>query len=93
MNENLNGIEIRKSSQILPIWKGKNISDTYGKKPVLNYAGNPVFAELYALKEYSENGFNGVWADTFRNKFRTELPEKNEPEITLPEFVSETLKK
>ncbi|QTD36343.1 VRR-NUC domain-containing protein [Polaribacter batillariae] len=93
MNEILNGIEIKKTFQLIPVWKGKEILDTYGKKPVLNYNGIPLFAELYALRKYKEKGFEGVWADTFRNKFRSELPEKNEPKIILPEFISEKLNK
>jgi hypothetical protein len=93
MKENLNGKEIKKSFRKLPIWKGKPISDSYGNKPVLEFNGVPVFAELYALREYKENGFDGVWADSYRNRFRTELPEKNEPKISLPEFVNEKLNK
>ncbi len=91
MTENLNNIEIRKSFQELPIWTGVEIEDTYGNKPVLDYKGTPLFAELFALKMFKEKGFNGVWADTYRQTFRTELPEKKEPKITLPDFVKNQL--
>ena len=91
MTENLNNIEIRKSFQELPIWTGAEIEDTYGNKPVLDYKGTPLFAELFALRIFKEKGFNGVWADSYRKTCRTELPEKKEPKITLPDFVKNQL--
>lgn len=91
MTENLKGFEIRKSFQLLPLWKGEPIQNTYGNKPVLNYNGKPLFAELFALRQFNEKGYNGVWADTYRRKFRTELPEVNEPIIQLPVFIQEKL--
>lgn len=87
MTENLNGIEVVKTYQELPIWKGADILDTYGNKAVLDFEGDPVFAELFALRSFIKKGFNGVWADTFRRTFRTELPEKKEPKVPLPDFV------
>ena len=87
MFESINGKEVGKSFQKLKIWKGIKIGDSYGNKTVLDYDGNPLFAELYALRVFKEKGFNGVWADTFRKTFRTELPEKKEPKVILPEFV------
>jgi hypothetical protein len=93
MKEILNGKDVNKTFQELPNWKGKPISDVYGNKPVLDFNGLPVFAELYALREFKEKGFDGVWADSFRKKFRTELPENKEPDFTLPEFVNEKLNK
>ena len=91
MKEILNGKEINKSYHELPTWNGNSIKDSYGNKPVLDFNGEPVFAELYALKQYKRNGFDGVWADTYRKIFRTELPEKNQPKIDLPEFVQNKL--
>jgi hypothetical protein len=91
MIENLNGREIKKTVQEIPIWKGKEIEDTYGNKTVLEYNGNPLFAELFALRTFKVKGFDGVWADTYRQTFRTELPEKKEPKILLHGFVKEKL--
>ena len=84
---NIIGHEIRCSIHELPIWHGAKIKDTYGNKAVLDFHGTPVFAELFALREFWKLGFDGVWVDTFRRRFRTQLPETNEPEIILPEFV------
>jgi hypothetical protein len=93
MIENLNGIEIRKSIHKLPLWTGKKIADTYGNKTVLDYRGIPLYAELYVLKTFKEKGFDGVWADTYRRRFHTELPEKNELKISLPDFIEKKLEK
>ncbi|MFZ4741692.1 MAG: VRR-NUC domain-containing protein [Bacteroidales bacterium] len=93
MTENLNGRVIRKTFQEIPIWKGNKIVDTYGNKTILDFNGNPLFAELFALRTFKEKGFSGVWADTYRRTFRTELPEKKETKISLPIFVTEKLNK
>ena len=93
MTENLNGIKIRKTIHKLPLWTGKEIADTYGNKTILDYKGIPLFTELFALRTFKEKGFDGVWADTFRQRFRTELPEKNEPQIPLPDFIEKQLDK
>lgn len=91
MTENLNGREIKKSFQEMQIWTGNEIENDYGNKTVLNYKGNPLFAELFALRTFKKKGFDGVWADTYGRTFRTELPEKKEPEITLASFVKQKL--
>ena len=93
MTENINGRIIRKSFHKLKIWTGVEIRDSYGNKPVLDFNGNPLFAELFALRIFGENGYSGVWADTYRRTFRTELPEKKEPKIILPEFIKNELDK
>lgn len=93
MQDNLNGIIVSKSFHKLPVWTGKPIIDTYGNKPVLNYNGKPLFAELYALKMYKDQGYDGVWADTFRKIFRTELPENHTDEILLPKIIKNKLSK
>ena len=91
MTENIEGFLVKKSFRELQVWDGVPINDTYGNKPILNYKGKPLFAELFALKLYNEKGYNGVWVDTFKRKFRTELPENKESTILLPEFIQEKL--
>jgi hypothetical protein len=52
---------------------------------VLDWQGKPVFAELAILRAFEEQGWQGVWVDSFgRLEFRTELPERSAP-IELPE--------
>ena len=55
-------------------WKGKPIRDTYGGKAVLEFDGKPVFAELAILGTIQKAGWDGVWVDTYRRKFRRSLP-------------------
>ena len=91
MTENLNGHLIRKSFHQIPKWSGELIEDNYGGKAVLDYHGEPVFAELYALRHFWESSYKGFWADTFRRRYRAQLPEHNEPKPMLPEFVQTML--
>src|SRR5712664_137043 len=51
-------------------WRGDSIADTFGGKVVLDFCGEPVFAELAILKSLQKMGWDGVWVDTYRNKFR-----------------------
>jgi hypothetical protein len=55
-------------------WRGTPILDTYGGKAVLDWNGNPVFAELAILGVLERAGWDGVWVDTYRRKFRRSLP-------------------
>lgn len=64
-------------------WLGLAILNTYGDKAVLDYKGQPLFAELVALNLYKALGFEGVWVDTYSKKFRVGLPENSEP-VQLP---------
>ena len=91
MPENIAEHIIPKSFHQLPLWKGTPILDTYGNKPVLDYRGEPLYAELFALRMFWAQGFKGVWADCYRKRYRTELPEKQEEKILLPDFVEEKL--
>lgn len=55
-------------------WEGKPISDTYGGKAVIDCDGEPLFAELAILRLIQSKGWEGVWIDTYRRKFRQSLP-------------------
>lgn len=55
-------------------WQGVPISDTYGGKAVLDWNGEPLFAELAILRMVQSSGWQGVWIDTYRRKFRQHLP-------------------
>jgi hypothetical protein len=76
-------VEIRKTR---PRWKlltGAPVSDTYGGKPVLDYGGEPAFAELVILREFQKAGWHGVWVDTYRDKYRIAYWEEK-GEVYLP---------
>ena len=53
------------------LWRGARIADTYGGKAVLDCDGEPLFAELAILRL---TGWEGVWIDTYRRKFRQFMP-------------------
>jgi hypothetical protein len=56
------------------LWHGTPIQDTYGKKAVLDWKGEPLFAELVILRLIHAEGWEGVWIDTYRKKFRQFMP-------------------
>lgn len=75
-------------------WKGTPIADTYGNKVVIDYNGEPLFAELAVLRFFQENNWQGVWVDSYRRKYRIGLPNIVDP-ISIPkekEDLIETIK-
>lgn len=52
-------------------WTGEPLEDTYGNKPIVDVDGEPMFAELAILRYFQKDGWDGVWVDTFRKKYRT----------------------
>ena len=65
-------------------WKGDPIPNTYNGKAVIYWNGKPVFAELAVLRLFQSHGWDGVWVDSYRRKYRTGLPDVAEP-VKLPE--------
>ena len=76
-------VNIQKANPIFKPWSGAKIDDSYGNKMVLNFYGHPDFAELGILRMMERSGWNGVWIDTYRNKFRTQYWPKNEVQLPL----------
>jgi hypothetical protein len=54
-------------------WRGPETFDTYGDKPIVDFHGQPVFAELAILNIVNQCGWEGVWVDTFRSRFLTAI--------------------
>jgi|SRR5579864_5916094 len=48
-----------------PAWNGSPIGFDYGSKPILDYKGEPCFAELVILRLLIEHGWDGVWVETY----------------------------
>lgn len=65
-------------------WKGAPIPNTYNGKAVIDWNGEPVFAELAVLRLFQSHGWEGVWVDSYRRKYRIGLPYVAEP-VELPE--------
>jgi hypothetical protein len=68
-------------------WTKSNDFDTYNGKTILEFKGEPLFAELFILRLLEEQGYKGVWVDTYRNKFWTKLPS-----LSLPVSLDNKLK-
>jgi hypothetical protein len=65
-------VQIPKATPCFEEWSGKSLEDTYGNKTILSFADEPVFAELAILRIFQNDGWNGVWVDTYKRKYRTE---------------------
>lgn len=65
-------------------WGGVPIPNSYGNKAVVDWNGEPLFAELAVLKLFQSHGWNGVWVDSYRRKFRVGIPDVVEP-IDIPQ--------
>jgi len=58
-------VKVPKALPTFEEWTGERIGDTYGGKTILNFDGEPVFAELAILRAFQSSGWDGVWVDTF----------------------------
>ena len=79
-------VDVPKTMPVFRRWIGPPVDDSYGNKPILEYKGLPVFAEIHILRLFREAGWNGVWVDTYRGKFRTEYWPKNEVQLPSGEM-------
>ena len=77
-------ISIQKYFLTFTPWKGAPIPNTYNNKPVIDWNGEPVFAELAVLRLFQSHGWEGVWVDSYCRKYRIGLPDVAEP-VELPE--------
>ena len=62
-------VHVPKVTPSFQAWPGPAPSDTFGKKPVLDFNGRPAFAELVVLWNFLEAGWDGVWIDSYRRRF------------------------
>lgn len=77
-------ISVQKYFLTFNLWKGVSIPNTYNNKPVIDWNGEPVFAELAVLRLFQSHGWNGAWVDSYRRNYRVGLPDIVEP-IELPQ--------
>ncbi|MEK7547036.1 MAG: hypothetical protein AAB536_02570 [Patescibacteria group bacterium] len=83
-----NRVLIPKCNLIFRKWEGTPIENTYNNKTVIDFDGQPLFAELAILKILQKEGWNGVWVDSYRSKYRIDLPEKGTV-VELPNIQEE----
>jgi hypothetical protein len=77
-------VETAKVSPTFPRWAGEPPSRTYGRKPIIDLDGQPAFAELAILRIFEAAGWEGVWVDTFRNRYLRQFWPSPEP-VQLPD--------
>jgi hypothetical protein len=68
-------------------WSGPPPSFTFGRKPILNYKDQPVFAELLILNLLKEKLWDGVWVSSYGGtKYLGEMPHDPRvgPSLKLP---------
>jgi hypothetical protein len=83
-------ISIQKYFLTFTPWEGAPIPNTYNNKPVIDWNGEPLFAELAVLRLFQSHGWNGVWVDSYRRNYRVGLPDVAES-IDLPEKQKELI--
>lgn len=63
------------ASPTFPLWTGPSPGSSYGGKPIIEYDGEPAFAELAIVRAFGSNGCSAVWMSpgnrrlTFRSAF------------------------
>jgi len=86
-------VSFPKTTPTFPLWRGDPVEDNYGGKDILDFDGRPAFAELAILWTLQNDGWQGVWVDSFCRAFRTgywnSLPQKSLPQkpSSLPEEI------
>lgn len=63
-------------------WRRPANVNTYGRKQLLEWRKRPAFAELVVLWTLQQEGWQGVWVDSYRSKYRVGLME--ESPVDLP---------
>jgi len=75
-------VSIPKATLVFEAWAGRQVADSYGGKTVLAFEATPVFAELAILRHFQRAGWQGVWVDTYRRKYRVEY--WDDEQVKLP---------
>jgi hypothetical protein len=63
-------------------WLGHPVPD-YGGKTLLSLGGRPLFADIVVLKLLENEGWHGVWVDSFSGKYRIHMLGSRDP-VKLP---------
>ena len=80
------------SLRLLP-WKGDPIKGPLNNKTLVEYHGEPFYAELVVLRMYRSNGWDGRWIQSFgKRQYLTEMA-PNSQNVPLPEAQEAILKK
>jgi hypothetical protein len=58
-------IELPKSVITFKRWQGHPIANTFGGKPLVDFEGQPMFAELTLMKLFRISGWEARWIETY----------------------------
>ncbi|WP_417600473.1 hypothetical protein [Owenweeksia hongkongensis] len=58
-------IDIPKCHVQFKRWTGQPIQNTFGNKPLLDFNGKPMFAELLIMNLFLQNSWNSRWVETY----------------------------
>jgi hypothetical protein len=67
------------------------LPSTYNVKPLIDWNGVPLYAELAILEIVKDNGWEGVWVDSFHRKFLDCMPAGRNLSVELPGNVAEEI--
>ncbi len=57
-------VELPKATPRFPKWEGEFPWSTYGGKPILDFRGEPLYAEFVLLRLLEAEGWSGVWVNS-----------------------------
>ncbi|REJ81019.1 MAG: hypothetical protein DWQ44_05345 [Bacteroidetes bacterium] len=93
MFEDLDGFIIPKLTHKFLEWKGELKPHSYGGKPIVDYNGTPLFAEIAILQDYLHQGYDGFWIDSFSKKLRKHSLVDEKSNYKLSNLLIEKLNK
>jgi hypothetical protein len=65
-------VAVPKATPRFARWSGAAPGSSFGNKPILEWRGRPVFAELAILRAWEAEGWQGVWVDSFGKRLLSE---------------------
>src|ERR1700689_5343412 len=65
-------ITVAKATPLFRKWTREMPRDTFNGKPLLEFNGEMVFAELAILRTFQQVGWDGRWIDSYHQRYLTE---------------------
>lgn len=65
LNANGKVVDVPAVNVIFNQWNGKKIQNTFGVKPVVDYEGKPMFAELAIMQMVIRGGWSSRWVEVY----------------------------
>jgi hypothetical protein len=85
-------IDVPKTTPRFRPWRGDRPEDTFGGKALLDCGGRLAFPELAILWTFQDNGWDGVWLDSYRRRFRVGYWDQ-EPVTGIPDRQTQLLER